>query len=315
MFILHGPTYRYQGEQLAHPEIIYIQDHHYDPEHGYALRSLLGHSLIPSDQHLLVFDHVNLQQEFDQYPHVCLPLLLAAETQEFNAQGIDPAWSMRTHAFNFIINKPRRNRWILLEMISDLGLTNCCYSLCWSQGFRNIHPTDFRLGTEIQLERGFLTGSYRNAETYATLLKTRVFEPTAVSLITEPAFYERETIVTEKTLMAIWAGTLPIWIGGWRCADFMRNLGFDVFDDIIDHGYQTFAEPEDRCRHAVRSNQNLLRSPLDLQSLRPRLEHNLSLLRSNIFMHLIRHTLNEHPYLKDIVRSFRGGCLSSLHAV
>ena len=188
MLIIHGPSYRYQGEILREPEIIVIQDHH-DSEQGYQLDLLLAASAIPAEQHVLVFDHVNLQDQFGHVPHVCLPLLLAAETQEFNDAKIDTAWNPRTHAFNFMINKPRPHRMILLDMITDLGLTNYQHSLCWKGGYREIAATDFRLGSETEMERGLRNGSYRNAETYDRLLKSRVFEPTAVSLITEPAFH------------------------------------------------------------------------------------------------------------------------------
>lgn len=311
MLTIHGPTYRYSGERLRQPEMIYVQDHHYDDQTGYALQHLLDHSLCAADQHLLIFDHVNLQQEFDQYPHVCMPLLLAAETQEFIDQDIGIHWHRRSHAFNFMINKPRPNRMILLDMITDLGLINYQHSLCWKGGYRAIAATDFRLGSESEMERGLRNGSYRNAETYDRLLKSQVFEPTAVSLITEPAFHERETIITEKTLMAIWAGTVPIWVGGWRCADFMRASGFDVFDDIVDHGYQSLGDPAQRCQCAISHNIQLLQSPLDLEPLQARLRHNLDLLLSNVFLQQIREITARRPKLDALARSFRGGYLAS----
>ena len=188
MLKIHGPTYRYSGQKLDSPQLIYVQDHHYDPEHGHALRYLLDNSLCPADQHLLVFDHVNIQDEFASYPHVCLPLFLAAESKEFNDQGIVPAWTTRTHAFNFMINKPPINRLILLEMITELSLTNYRHSLCWQQGFASIPSTDHVFGDETRLYRGVLNGSHKNSHTYQHLLKSQVFEPTCVSLITEPAY-------------------------------------------------------------------------------------------------------------------------------
>ena len=50
--------------------------------------------------------------------------------------------------------------------------------------------------------------------------------------VAPPTEVEKEELVTEKTLMAIMGGNIPIWFGGWKCADSMRYLGFDVFDDI-----------------------------------------------------------------------------------
>lgn len=310
MLILSGPTYRYNGERLDRPETIVIQDHHYDPDAGYALMTLLENSTCDIRHHLLVFDHVLRQDEFGHYAHVCLPLLLAAEAQEFNHEGILPCWQSRSHAFNFMINKPRPNRLILLDLVHDLQLTNYRHSLCWQQDYKNIPVTDFRFGDERVMDQGFRNGSHSNASTYHHLLKSRVFELTAVSLITEPAFHERETIMTEKTIMAIWAGTLPIWVGGWRCADTMRDYGFDVFDDVIDHSYQHLSDPEDRCFHAIKQNQAILRSVFDLAPFHDRLKHNLDLMRSNVWLRQIRQITKDHPHLQSYVDQFRNGLLS-----
>lgn len=310
MITLSGPNYRYAGERLVHPTIIVIQDHHYHEESGYSLQQLLDASLCDPGSHLLVFDHVLRQDEFGGYQCVCLPLLLAAECQEFAAQSISINWSNRTHAFNFMINKPRPHRRILMDVLQDLGLTSYRHSLCWPGGYGSIPATDFRFGDERCLEKGILNGHHTNASTYHHLLKDRVFEPTTVSLITEPAFYERETIITEKTIMALWAGTLPIWVGGWRCADTMREWGMDVFDDLVDHSYQDFPDPVDRCRQAIERNQMLLRSVFDLTPLHERLRRNLDLMRSNVWLQRVRQITQRHPYLQTYVNQFRSGLLA-----
>lgn len=308
MLTISGPQYRYQGERLDRAEIIVIRDHHYDPESGYALQKLLDASICPADQHLLVFDHVLRQDEFARYPHVCLPLLLAAECEEFTRESIEINWENKTWAFNFMVNKPRKHREILMDLVHELELTSYRHSLCWASDYKSIARTDYRFGDEQVMDQGILNGQHRNAATYARLLKTKVFEPTCLSLITEPAFYERETIITEKTLMAIWAGTLPLWVGGWRCADVMRELGFDVFDDVIDHGYQDLSDPVERCQQAMYRNQHLLVGPIDLSSFHARMFHNLSLLRKNVFLTRVRDIMIEYPALK-VLLDFRDGLL------
>jgi hypothetical protein len=159
------------------------------------------------------------------------------------------------------------------------------------------------------MERGILNGAYKNATTYNRLLKSPVFEATSVSLITEPAFHERETIITEKTLMAIWAGTMPIWVGGWRCADTMRDFGFDVFDDMIDHRYQDLVDPGERCRQAILLNMHLLEHAPDLMLCHARLAHNLDLLRSNVFLQRVQTLAIQYPDLRPLIGQFRHGSL------
>jgi hypothetical protein len=101
------------------------------------------------------------------------------------------------------------------------------------------------------------------------------------------AFFEKEAILTEKTIMSIYSGTLPIWLGGWRCADALRQFGFDVFDDIVDHSYQNMQDPFDRCYYAIQRNLHLLqdfdRARDFVQNNRARFESNLQLLKNNVF--------------------------------
>ena len=285
-----GSKYCYQGEQLVSPEIIVVRDHHYNEEQrGFPIKQLLESSVCNSKEHVVIFDHV-LQHDdvLKDYQLVSFPSFLARENTEFVQQQIQPDWSNKTTTFNFMINKPRPHRFLLLEMLEEFGLTDYCHSLAWqSNSVNNITVTDYRFGPEVVMERGVRNGSFCNAQTYQGLLQTTVFEPTCVSLITEPAYYERETIITEKTLMAMYAGTIPVWVGGWRIPDYLKQAGFDVFDDVVDHSYQNLKDPVDRCRQAIELNLDLLRY-FDITkrinwACQDRLKRNVELLESNYF--------------------------------
>ena len=310
-----GSTYQYQGEQLTSPEIIYIVDHHYNENDlCFPVKKLLDNSICDPKLHTLAFDHVlRHEDELADYHCVFVPYLLARETENFKNQNIQYNWFQKTKTFNFMINKPRLHREFLLILLTHFGFNknNYSYSLPW----RNINinrqhlstvttnaiyqdiidktaidiaNTDYVFGPEVVMDRGVRNGSFKNAQTYQGLLQTTVFEPSCYSLITEPAFYERETIITEKTIMAIYGGTMPIWVGGWRIADWMRDQGFDVFDDIIDHSYQNLSNPMDRCYEAVYRNHELLQdfntSKKFIEYNRDRLQHNLDLLEKNNFL-------------------------------
>jgi hypothetical protein len=290
MIELFGPTYRFAGEVLTQPEIIVVNDHHYDQENQcYHIEKLLENSRCDPQQHIIVMDHINHEDGLTKYHCLCLPHFIARECEQFKEQNIQTDWTNKTHTFNFMINKPRPHRELLLTLIKEFKLTDYCYSLAWKTNPVNDIPvTDYRFGPEVTLDKGILNGNFKNAETYQHLLQKNVFESSCISLITEPAYHERETIHTEKTVMAIYGGTLPIWVGGWRLADFMKSLGFDVFDDIIDHSYQALEDPRDRCYSAIECNIDLLKDfdrthnfILENQS---RLEHNLNLLKENVFL-------------------------------
>jgi hypothetical protein len=48
-----------------------------------------------------------------------------------------------------------------------------------------------------------------------------------------------ETFITEKTWKVFTAGQIPVIIGPRGLVQRLRLLGFDMFDDIVDHSYDT----------------------------------------------------------------------------
>ena len=301
MIELFGPTYRFNGEALAKPDIIVVNDHHYDEKNQcYHVEKLLENSSGNLQEYIIVMDHINHEDGLTKYHCLCLPINIAGQSEDFKQQKIEINWSEKNYAFNFMINKPRPHRELLLKLIKEFKLTSYCYSLAWKTNTVNDIPvTDYRFGPEVVMDQGIRNGNFKNSETYKHLLQTAVFEPSCVSLITEPAYFERETIHTEKTIMAIYGGTLPIWVGGWRIPDYMKLLGFDIFEDIIDHSYQDMPDPWDRCYYAIERNLDLLRNIDYVKTFitqnHARLEHNLNLLKENVFLTDCFNKVEQYP--------------------
>jgi hypothetical protein len=301
MIQLHGPTYRYAGETLGVPEIICVSDHHYNENnHSFELEKLLIHSRCDPKQHVIIFDHVMRHDDrLKNYDLIGFPSFLARENTEFIDQQIQTDWNNKKVIFNFMINKPRPHRIQLLKLIQQFDLQDYQHSLAWQTNpVNSVAVTNYCIGTETIMSQGVKNGSSKNALIYQALLQKNIFEPSCVSLITEPAFFEQETIITEKTLMALWAGTIPIWVGGWGCANWLQQHGFDIFDDIVDHNYQWLADPEDRVYRAVADNLDLLRN-FDMVnqfvvSHQSRFEHNRILLESNYFYNECLRMINQH---------------------
>ena len=288
MIELQGPTYKYNGEVLAKPEIIFINDHCYDEQDQcFHVKTLLDNSTCDPKSHTLIFDHILHDDELSDYNIMYFPIFLASECQEFIDQDINPLWELKSRIFNFSINKPRIHRKFLLEEIERLGLTSYRHSLAWKYNpVNSIKITDFKIGPEIEEEMSIRNGNFKNAETYDKLLKG-IYQDTCISIITEPCFYEREALITEKTFMAIMGGTIPIWFGGWKNAQSLATLGFDVFEDIVDHSYETLEDPYERCTQSLERNLHLF----DLEKMQKiikdnkhRLQHNVDLLMSNPFL-------------------------------
>jgi len=293
--IMIDSLYRYTGEVLYKPEIIYVVDHHYDEENNcWPLQQLLDNSKCDPYSHTLLFDMHLHDDIFVKYNPLCIPFFCATTVKEFQKENIIPNWTNKTKTFNFMINKLRPHRKRLLELVEELNLTNYTYSLPWRENpFTSLPVTNYMIGTETQMPQGIRSGSIRNSQNYKQLLQKTVFEPSCISLITEPTYIEKESLISEKTIMAIYGGTVPIWVGGWRCADSMRMLGFDVFDDLVDHSYQSLEDPLRRVEKSIELNLDLLSSFTMTPQILLRLQHNLDLMLNGVFDKQIEKQLHE----------------------
>ena len=292
--MLINSLYRYTGEVLYKPEIIYVLDHHYDEENNcWPLQQLLDSSECDPYSHTLLFD-MNLHDDiFVKYNPLCIPVFCATTVKEFQKENIIPNWTNKTKTFNFMINKLRPHRKRLLKLVEELNLTDYTYSLPWRENpFTSLPVTNYMIGTETQMPQGIRSGSIRNSQNYKQLLQKTVFEPSCISLITEPTYIEREAMLTEKTIMAVYGGTIPIWVGGWRCADSMQRLGFDIFDDIVDHSYQALENPIARVNKSILLNKDILSSFTITPAIQQRLEYNLDLMSSRVFEKEVEKQLN-----------------------
>jgi hypothetical protein len=65
---------------------------------------------------------------------------------------------------------------------------------------------------------------------------------------------------------------------------YLRNQGFDMYDDVIDHGYDSIQDPVQRMFSAIESNKRLLTDRQYAQSqwrsMLPRMDRNLAFCKS-----------------------------------
>jgi hypothetical protein len=75
-------------------------------------------------------------------------------------------------------------------------------------------------------------------------LHPKIYDNTLINLVTETYYFPEynfidETFITEKTWKVFTAGQIPVIIGARGLVQRLRLLGFDMFDDIVDHSYDT----------------------------------------------------------------------------
>jgi hypothetical protein len=102
---------------------------------------------------------------------------------------------------------------------------------------------------------------------------TPYYQNTFVEIITETSFTESCFNLTEKTLNSIYGCCFPIVLCSAGTVNFLREIGMDVFDDIVDHSYDNIRDPAERLYQAVTLNLELLTNNNKTKSLWTANEH------------------------------------------
>jgi hypothetical protein len=102
------------------------------------------------------------------------------------------------------------------------------------------------------------------------------FQESYVNLVTETTVNPNTPMLSEKTFKPIIAGQLFVLIASPGAVQFLRDIGIDVFDDIIDHSYDQIVDFRVRLSQALTQIDQLVQ--LDLESIytkiKPRLIKN-----------------------------------------
>jgi hypothetical protein len=293
----------------------------------------------------IISDHF-VHAQFNGLQVIGLPLIYELVSKEITNDLILNDRIDTNLAFNFMINKKQINRFLCMKLVELFKLTNFDYT--WSGLDRRfdmshiIEELDI-LGTNspldinarsfilqpVGLEKQWLGESGQPSagnrlpigKGYGYPWKIgldKMFSQSAVSLITESVALQTASVFTEKTVYAVLGQTFPIWIGGCNQANDFSRMGFDVFDDIIDHSYQSYETLIERCYYAFEKNLSLL-SNLDLlRNLRlqkqQRLIKNRELLCNGETSRFINHQIAALPddikqVMPDILKHFRASAL------
>lgn len=217
-----------------------------------------------------------------------------------------------SHCFNFTINNSSISRFLLIKLVEYYKLNSYLYT--WSGSGRrakfefestmaSTHLLEF-LQKPIEIPTCFETdnGSIDLSQSSYELMHINCVKEvsgtwlnnwnkyigpkmssTAVSLISETDKHFDTINFTEKTFFSLLGLTFPIWIGGKHQAQQWADLGFDIYDDVIDHSYQHADTLLDRATMAFESNRRLLQDIDWAAALRNKHLSRLVYNRSNMF--------------------------------
>jgi hypothetical protein len=90
---------------------------------------------------------------------------------------------------------------------------------------------------------------------------TNYYQNTFVEIITETSYTEKCYNLTEKTLNSIYGCCFPILLCSQGSVAFLRSMGMDVFDDVINHSYDKIDDPSERLYAAITDNLAILTDP------------------------------------------------------
>ena len=127
------------------------------------------------------------------------------------------------------------------------------------------------------------SGQNDNISNFENRLR-RMYQDSFVEIVSESSFTPSSFMLTEKTSHSFYGCNFPIILGGAGAVAHLRELGLDMFDDIVDHSYDLISNPIDRIVTAIESNRILLtdanHAKQSWKACRSRFERNIEVIRN-----------------------------------
>lgn len=282
---------------------------------------------------IFISDHIIHFDDFiDDVKFIGLPLWLEKKRQEWNLDEFENTKYKTSCCFNFMINKKQINRYLCIKLVELFQLK--CFVYTWSGAdnrfdcseiiqehelLDNLSPLSLQQFSEIlspiRLQPNFYSGpGHKNMQHDGCRMEVqgtdrnpwdwglcKNFSESAVSLITESLNYQKASVFTEKTLFSLLGLTFPIWVGGGaKQAEIWKKIGFDIFDDVINHDYQYYDTLLERCCYAFILNEKILTNLDYAKSIRDinidRLKNNRNLILTGNLRKYIHNELGTSLY-------------------
>lgn len=223
-------------------------------------------------------------------------------------QKLEPALEKNLdskHTFLSLNRNRRTHRAMLVSLLYGLniqnsGLISCMFKdsiddlFSYTQ-WKTSDPAVYLTGVDKLKNTGvsindsreiYHNGNNDNVSNFKNSLKA-YYENTFVEIISETSYTESCYNLTEKTLNSIYGCSFPILLCSKGSVAFLRSMGVDMFDDVVDHGYDTIEDPAARLEYAVLKNRELLTNNNRTKELwlanKSRFEKNIDFCRKSLY--------------------------------
>lgn len=178
-------------------------------------------------------------------------------------------------------NYPKSHRREIVDYLEQTGINK--------QSYYSYNPKHIKPETEktIKLDTGFAATKPEDILSELDSLPAHIWESSFMSIVTESLYTENAIFPTEKTWKAFDKFHVPIFVSVPGFVEHIRSLGFDVFDDFVDHSYDHIRDGQHRMteiKSVIETWSQI--SPQELSAikkkLKPRLKKNQAVLQELI---------------------------------
>jgi len=191
-------------------------------------------------------------------------------------ENYQPNVSNPTHHFVCLNRGHRWQRYQLVKTLLDLGLddkgriTYLQLPVSHDTRFVALSGQDIAWHEQRNINDPHIQGALFNV-----ICETAYEPPPESNVLT----HHHRPGLTEKSYKCFALDQIPVWLAPYRAVACYRNLGFDVFDDVVDHAYDLELNPVKRIEMVADQVQKLCSFSLsDLSALKQqhltRFDHN-----------------------------------------
>jgi hypothetical protein len=170
-----------------------------------------------------------------------------------------------------------------------------------SKGFEKLKTYNFKIHDSKNI---YPTKGNDNVFNFKNSL-INYYKNTFVEIVGETSFFEKSFLLTEKTLNCFYGYNFPIVLSSKGTVEFLRKIGLDMFDDIIDHTYDNIEDPVERIYSAVTSNKKLLTDADYVKNLwihnKERFDNNLHFLKNDLYNFYSNRANDKFIKIKDCI--------------